>query len=542
MEKGVSGYFDLPGSNATFNLRVNWSETYDTDTNKSIVKIDSVQIQSNGWYGYVYYPDGLIKINGVTAIAMNSIIATHQVHTNKLGGWYSILTNGGEVATGSVEVAHDGDGKKIVTIEVAGNNHEKCYFFTGGTGTEGGNGWNTAGSTAVSLTPIPIIAKITSVEDAILGEACSVKWTPWMASYRYKLHFSMGAWSYTTDIIHPNKTTEYTYRGYEISMEAAEAIPNATTGTMTVELYTYSDSEATVQIGVVDSATFTVTVPGNEETRPEVSMILTPVSGLPDAFAGMYIQGKTKLRAELTATGKYDATIKSISVKAENVTYDVQDSFISEYLATNGETTITGYATDSRGFIGSVSEVITVLPYIKPKILAASGESDVIIARCDAEGNLIESGTYLKIKAKRSYSLLKSDGVQHNHCKIQYRYKLASAESYSNWETILDGMSLASDEVDSEPLLGGVLSVKSTYMVEVRAMDDIGEIGHTMIFIPTDKVYMHRTKNALGLGKYAEGENLLDVGWDAHFHGEVRLGETGMTLKEYILAVISEGG
>ena len=101
---------------------------------------------------------------------------------------------------------------------------------------------------------------------------------------------------------------------------------------------------------------------------------------------------------------------------------------------------------------------------------------------------------------------------------------------------------LASDEVDSDPLLGGVLSAQSTYMVEVRAMDDIGEIGHTMIYIPTDKVYMHRTKNAMGLGKYAEGENLLDVGWDAHFHGEVRLGETGMTLKEYILAVISEGG
>ena len=46
----------------------------------------------------------------------------------------------------------------------------------------------------------------------------------------------------------------------------------------------------------------------------------------------------------------------------------------------------------------------------------------------------------------------------------------------------------------------------------------------------------------MGLGKYVEGENLLDVAWDAHVRGEVLIGETGMTLKDYILAVISEGG
>lgn len=542
MVKGLSGYFDLPGSNATFSLRVNWSQTYDIATNKSVVTIDSVQINSDSWYGYNYYPDGLIKINGETVIAMNSVIASHRVRTEKAGEWYSILTIGGEIATGSVEVTHDADGSKSVAIEVAGNSSAKCYFYTGGTSTEGGNRWNTVGSATVALATIPRAAEITSAADTTLGDACNVKWTPKLASHRYKLHFSMGNWSYTTDAIHPNHTNEYTYRSYNISLEAAEAIPDSKTGMMTVELYTYSDSGATEQIGNVHSATFMVTVPDNDSTRPDVSMILSPVSALPDAFAGLYIQGKTKIQAELSAEGMYDATIEAYSVKAENVTYDAEDSFTSEYLATNGETTITGYATDSRGFTGSISEVITVLPYIKPRVMAASGESDVIISRCDAEGNLIASGTYLKIKAKRSYSLLKSEGVQYNHCSIQYRYKLASAESYSDWVTILDGSSLGSDEVDSDPLLGGVLSVKSTYMVEVRVIDEVGETGTTMIYIPTDKVYMHRTKNAMSLGKYVEGENLLDVAWDAHFRGEVLIGETGMNLKDYILAVISEGG
>ena len=529
MAQGVSGYLDFAATKG-FTLRVHYSETYDTPANKSDVVITKIQVARSQYAAAVHYLNGTISVDGVTAVTMSSFQGTHTVEIRDVNTFYDVTGTLGSVAG----IGHNDDGSKGVAIAVS---------VSGDTiGNGGGGGWTVSDSKTIALTTIPRAAKITSAADTTLGDMCNIKWAPKLESHRYKLHFSMGAWSYTSEAIHPNKTTEYTFRSYEIPVEAAEAIPDSKTGTMTVELFTYSDSGATVQIGTVDSATFTVTVPDNEETRPEVSMVLAPVSALPAAFAGLYIQGKTKVRAELSADGKYDATIKSYSMKAEGVTYDAQDSFTSEYLASNGETTITGYATDSRGFTGSTVEMITVLPYIKPKILPASGESDVIISRCDAEGNVIASGTYLKIKAKRSYSLLKSDGVQYNHCKIQYRYKLATAESYSDWVTILDGMSLASDEVDSEPLLGGVLSVKSTYMVEVRVIDDIGETGHTMIYIPTDTVYMHRTKNGLGLGKYVEGENLLDVGWDAHFRGEVRLGETGMTLKEYILAVISEGG
>lgn len=529
---GVSGYVDFPASKG-FALRVHYSETYDIASNTSpSFTITKVQVYSEQ-YGHTYwhYLNGTILVNGTTVVTMDSGQPTHEAFIS-VGAWVDVSGTFGSVS----DIPHNSDGSKSITIAV------DVTGIAAYTTVESGNGWKASGTQSVALTTIPRAAEITSAADTTLGDACNVKWTPKVASHHYKLNFSMGGWSYTTDAIHPNHTNEYTYRSYIISLEAAEAIPNAKTGTMTVELYTYSDSGATEQIGDTKSATFMVTVPENDDTRPDVSMILTPVSALPDAFAGLYIQGKTKIQAELSAFGMYDATIESYSMKAENVTYDGEDSFTSEYLATNGETTITGYATDSRGITGSITEVITVLPYIKPKIMPAGGESDVIISRCDAQGNLISNGTYLKIKAKRSYSLLKSEGVQYNHCSIQYRYKLASAESYSDWVTILDGNILTSDEVDSEPLLGGVLSVKSTYMVEVRVIDDIGEIGHTMIYIPTDTVYMHRTKNALGLGKYVEGENLLDVAWDAHFRGEVLIGDSGMTLKEFILAVISEGG
>lgn len=392
-------------------------------------------------------------------------------------------------------------------------------------------------SKSLTLTTIARASAISSAANVTLGNRCSVKWTPKSAAFYYKLGFQLGDWKYSTAVVRPNKTTEYTYTGLTIPLEVANQISSSeTSGTMYVYLHTFSDSAGTVQIGNTSSATFTVTIPDNNSTKPTVSMSLSPVSSLASAFAGLYIQGKTKVKATLSAKGKYGATIKSYSMKVNSATYGSNDSYTSGYLPTAGGVTVYGYATDSRGHTGSTSEDITVIPYSKPKIL------DVVAARCDADGNLADNGTYLKIKAKRSYSPVMSGSVQKNFCQIRYRYKLASASSYSDWTTILDKNSLTSDQVETGALLGGVLAVTSTYHVQVQAIDDIGEYAETEIAVPTDIVHNHKTKNGWGFGKYCEGENLLDCAWDAHFHGEVRIGETGMTLRDYILAVISEGG
>ena len=371
-------------------------------------------------------------------------------------------------------------------------------------------------SKSLPLDTIPRAAKITSADNVTLGNYCKVKWTPAAASLRYKLKFELGGSSYTTAAIHPNKITEYTYSGYQILLSWAKQLPNNTTGTMTVTLYTYSDSNATKQVGSADDKTFIVTVPNSSDTQPAVTMSLAPVSSLGAAFSGLYVQGKTKVKATLSAEGKHSATIKAYSMKADGVTYDSDDSYTSGYLSKYGEITVYGYAKDSRGYTGSTSDKITVISYDRPQIQAASGESDVVAARCDANGNLSDSGTYLKIKAKRSYSPVKSGGVQHNFCKIRYRYKLENAPSYSSWTTILAGDSLGSDEIITGALLGGVLAVDSTYLVQVQAIDDVGEDGYTTITVPTDKVYMHRDKEkrSLAYGKYIEDCNTIDIAED----------------------------
>ena len=155
---------------------------------------------------------------------------------------------------------------------------------------------------------------------------------------------------------------------------------------------------------------------------------------------------------------------------------------------------------------------ITVIGYSKPQILPTNGESDVVAARCDAEGNLDDAGTYLIIKARRSYSPVMAGGVQKNFCKIQYRYK-ANGGSYSAWTTILADSSMESDEVVTEALLGGALSARATYQVQVQAIDDIGEYARTTITVPTEQVYWHRdgARMSFEFGGYVEEDNTFGI-------------------------------
>lgn len=313
-------------------------------------------------------------------------------------------------------------------------------------------------------------------------------------------------------------------------------LPSSTKGTLRFTFLTYSDSGYSKQVGSAPTKELTLNIPDDTSTKPTVNMELSPVSSLPSAFSGLYIQGKTKVKAStLSATPKYNASITSTTMTVEGASYGSGSSYTSGYLTQYGSVPVYGSAKDGRGFTGSASKNINVIAYSKPKI------QNVVAARCDSNGNLSDSGTSLKISATCNYEPVISGGVQKNFCSIRYRVK-ASGDEYddNSWKPLLD-RTAAGNTVTSGPLLDGALDTKTTYLVQVQAIDDIGEHAETEVGIPTEEVYMHRTKNAMGLGKYAEGENVLDVAWDAHFRGDVFIGDAGMTLREYILSIIKGG-
>ena len=440
------------------------------------------------------------------------------------------LYNGTIVASGYKTFTHNPDGTRSFSVYIEGG----IYTYA----------VNCTGSQTFALDTIPRASTITAAAGVTLGEACDIRWTPLSASFRYKLEFVLGTWKYTTGAIHPNTTSGYTYSGYVIPLEVAKQITDGPTGLMIVNLYSYSDAGATNQIGSADPEAFTVTVP--KSLSPTLTMSLSPVHTLPEAFDGLYIQGLSKVKATLTGSTPYDARITSYDVNVDNSTYGVYDKYTSNYLTSAGNFKVTGHVKDSRSYDGYAEDSITVIPYANPKILNATAK------RCDENGNVTNSGTYLKITATRNYQPVISDGEQKNFCEIRYRYKAESRSYYSDWVTILSADDLSSDEVVTEPLLDGSILTTASYRVEVQAIDDTGNVSPLATFlIPTEKVYWHRdgARNALGLGKYNEQDNALDSAWDIHMNGHTVTGladpknnSDAVTLgylKEYIDAYIA---
>ncbi len=299
--------------------------------------------------------------------------------------------------------------------------------------------------------------------------------------------------------------------------------PSSTEGTLRFTFRTYVDSGYTEQVGEIDYKEITLSIPDIDATKPTATMTITPVTSLASPFNTIFIKGKTQAQANLASgQGKYGASITSYKVSIGSQSGTPPQT--SPYFTTPGDVTITGTVTDSRGFSRTYTETITVIDYGPPKVVAVSGESSVIAARCNSAGVLDNNGTYLKIKAKRSFSKVVASGVQKNFCKIQYRYKVEGG-AYSAWTVVLERTS-TSDEIITGALLGGVLDTMHTYIVQVQVIDDIGEKTTTSISVPTERVYMHRagSLNSLGIGKYAEDENTVDIAEEMTtiFRGEVQ--------------------
>ena len=489
MSSGTINLARSSTSGSYIEAKVEWSSVANNSTNKSNAtgKLyvrkgnDSLilTIPTGGTWNYSLGINGQTKSGGLKASVLTDWVLLETLTVN--------------------DIAHGDDGKKNITISAS---------VTAPSGTSFA-GHTTSGSKSVSLDTIPRASTITSASNVTLGNKCSVSWTPASASFRYKIKFSIGNWSYTTGAIHPNTTAAYAYTAYTIPLDVANQI-SKTTGSMTATLYTYSDSAATKQVGSASAKTFTVTVPNNASTKPTVGLTITPINSN-TAFNGLYIQGKTKVKGVVAATGKYSATIKSTSFTVEGKTYasGAESSFISGY----GNVSVVANATDSREFPNSVTQSIYVYSYANPKL------SNVTCERCDSNGNASESGTCLRIKASRSYTPIMVNGAQKNYCTIQYRYK-AEGGSYSPWLTLLASSNLATDTVDSV-LTANTLSTTTAYVVQVGVVDTIGSEVSITFDIESEEVYMHRRKDALGLGKYTKGSKLLDVGWDANFDGKV---------------------
>ena len=490
----ASGTINGSTGNQYIDAKIVWSSSANNSTNKSTVTAALYYKRNNT--GYTTYGTGTfsITINGVKTNETKTLTITND-------SWVKAVE-------ATVTVSHGSDGTKSISISATGSIPDTSLSSTSVNGT-------------VKLDTIPRASTIDSLTCATkyFNGTMTYKYTPKSASYynRCNVALNLDGTYIAVKTINlgkqsaSQKTATVTLSESELSI-IYNKLPSATKGVLRFTFRTYSDSGYSSQVGDAGYKEITLYIPNISATQPTATMTLSPVSSLTSPFNTLYIKGRTKVDANFTdGAGKYGATIKSYKMSVGGKTYG--SPYTSAYLTTTGNVTVTGTVTDSRGFSRTYTQTITVLSYTEPKILPISGESEVVAARCDSSGNLNDSGKYLKIKARRSYNKVSVSGVQKNFCSIRYRYK-AEGGSYSSWTTIL-ATTASSDSITTGALLGN-LNVKTSYLVQVQAVDTMGKMATANISIPTERIYLHKAGsiNSLGIGEYVDEESQVSIAGD----------------------------
>lgn len=398
-------------------------------------------------------------------------------------------------------VSHKDDGSKSVSLEGA--------FYTKSTYISGGS----VGATTVTLETIPRASSFGTITGTTLGSTMRVNINRNSTSFTHKVYYYKGenAW------IGPAEGS--TYADVELPISLAEKTPDGKTLSLLLLLRTYHGSS---QVGEDVKEYVNVTVPENDDTRPSVSMTLEAVQ--PAAMAedsplyGLYLQGITRIKAALEASGKLGAEIdpNGYSLEVEGVTYG------SPYLADpvyQAAVKVTGKAVDTRGIPGTATQEITVLPYSKPTLTAKA-------YRCLADKSQSDTGTFLKIDAAAAFAPVEVDGVAQNTGHILWRIRSENGTFPDTYTQLTD-----------EALLDGTLATDTAYEVEILAVDAVTQSIPVYIQIPTESIYKHKRAGGkgMGLGGYCDEDELLDVHWNARIRKTLRLGEEDEALTDFVV-------
>ena len=471
-----------------------WTATQNVANNTSTISWSisaNVGKNSGGNSGWITFSELSVKINNESVYYRSA-----SNHTN--------CSNGTSLASGTKTLTHNSDGTCTFSVSIGAG----IYNYS----------INKTGSSTFTLNTIARASSIDAAWDGVLGGTCGIKWTPASSSFKFKLKFVLGNWNYTTGIISPNTTSQYLYNSYTIPLEAANQIPNATSGTMTVYLYTYSDNGST-QIGSTASKTFSVAVPNS--AIPTISSVTASIVNSNSVINGwgVAVAGYTKVKVDASASGVYSSTIKSFAI-TDGYSATVNGSSLSytgSAISSSGNKTFTVKATDSRGRVSSAksSSAITFYAYSKPTVSSFS------VARSSSNAQQIV------VKANWSYASVNSK----NSATAKLYYKRSTASSWTQYGDI------TSSKNTNLTLSGVTFNEAYSYNFKVVVTDALSNNAQEEAFVSTIEVLMDFKAGGkgLGIGKIAETDN-LEVALNSVFIGDVyiKVGNTNVPLVTYI--------
>lgn len=471
----LSGTISSSIHSGHYTLRISWSATQNIGNNTSTITAKMYLVQDPSWSLNIKTRSNSCSIAGVSTSFTSPAISS--------GGGSTIL-----LGTVSRTVNHAADGTRNVAISATFN----IQATIAGTWYE-----SITASATVTLDTIARVSSFTlSASSVVLGNSLTINITRQSSSFTHRIKYSWGQQSGT---IASGVTTSHTWT---VPLDFARGIPHGTLGTCYVIVETMSGSTV---IGS-QTKTFTGTVPTNIVPSIASVTLSDPSGTVPESFGGVYVKGKSTVKVVTVANGAYGSTISSYTVNVNGKNLSGND-VTSGVLDTSGILSVVVTVTDSRGRTATTTKTINVYDYHTPII------STFDVKRVDADGNDADEGTYALI----SYETILADIGGKNTGSMAIYYK---ATNDVNWITA------ASEEdvpfaISNSIMISGI-SIDSTYDVRIDLADSfVGSSRSAQI--PTAAVVLDFLADGtgMGIGKVAELQNTLDVGWSARFRREI---------------------
>lgn len=454
------------------NCRIVWTSTTQGSTvaeksqlNKSNVTA-TIQIYKSGSSSTTGTFSGSITING------KSTSVSKKFSPYNWGSWATV----GSVTVSGIE--HNADGKKSISIS--------------GTLTQGGTsmaGTYKASGTAV-LDTINRLSTITSVTKTTIDKPFSITFPDYGLYYDLNVGY-LNPETFTgynvlevrdvknnTNYSIPSASIPDLYREFTGSggIDLWAALKIYADEARTQPIYTNSTQDAWEAIGI----NF-----GYGNIPPTASITLTGEQNttMKNLNWGIYVQGKSQIGVQINGTAQYGATITGRSSSTNGITYN-QASYTTGAITASGDNLVKARVTDSRGQQSAeASSSYYVYPYAQPSVTLHSAE------RCDANGNVKDNGTYLRIAFSSNIYACNNKNAK-SVSVYAGNYSSVISTSYSNSQTV--------------SIVNANLSSSASYDIQLKATDSFTEVVSNTIRLSTsdlaDIFHFHKSGKSMAIG------------------------------------------
>lgn len=478
----MATFYSAVAADVKMALRVTETST-DVNSNSSTVSWALIGwLVGSNWYSNNSH-DISVVINGATVFSR----ASGTKVTISIGTDHTTEANPVTIASGTATIPHNADGSKTLSVSFS------CAYKW-----VASSAWSASGTMALTQIarasqPSCITYPATTENIGYMGDTIYIHTNRASASFTHTLRYAWGSKSGTiaTGV---GDNTKWT-----IPLDLATEIPNQYSGWGSIYCDTYYGS---TYIGT-KSVVFKASVPSS--TAPAVTITLERPRTTTPAVTG-YVQGVDQLKVTISATGKYGATITSYSSTVDGAAYS-GSTYTTGILTKSGAIRVTATVTDSRGWKTTVSKDITVQAYTAPAVTSVSAY------RCKSatDASLNAAGAYICIKPSGSITPLGST----NGRKCTIYWKKATE---TGWQSKVLDMS-------AYTLSGYVIvsaDTAASYNICVRLQDSFKLIDYYGSDVMSASAFIDillasdsdTTKKGMAIGKVAEVEGALDVGWN----------------------------